>query len=453
MKMHVKIFISTSMIAFMFSILTLFAQNVQIKELELDLIEMGYLQGEPKAEMTIELKNAVENYIKAQKVIGNNDDIFSDLALFAYEVDLESRIRAKKSVKLAVKALSAPVKIEVVSYQHSEPSTQMKSSHRIYVKGQLLLAGHLPFAECCFVQSYQHKDALIVVIEGKSTLPNCALVRLVMSVKGDEINLLGSPQACAPQAKFELAADGLHMDEITKGQLLPRRFLLNLNGGKVFEKLILSQSLNSLTQFEGKFPLDLGKNATRALYNPALLEALSTLLDPESLGWALKMNASQPIERRGDLIFLQGQFQQDETVVSIAVDLSKQAVHLCTIRGGLTRFTSTLLEGSFTDPDSSCPLNVEEAETIWSALEVLERANTTRIFSIEGLYHLSDDGSEKLIIRAREALLPDGKTCKIESITFKDKFYEVTTPCQTFKIRQVKDRKYDIDGEEAEKVE
>jgi hypothetical protein len=297
------------------------------------------------------------------------------------------------------------------------------------------------------------KDTAVFVIEGKSTLQNCVLVRLVTSVKGDEINLLGSPQTCAPQAKFELAKDGLHVIETTKGHLLPKRFFLNLNGEKNFERLVLSQKLSSLAKFESKLPLELSENGTRALYNPALLEALSTLLDPESLGWALKMNATQPIERRGDLLFLQGQFQQDETIVSITVDLTREAVHLCTIRNGLTKLTSTLLEHSFSDPDSSCPLTVEEAESIWGAMEVLERSNATRIFSIEGIYHLSDDGTEKLKISAREAILPDGKPCKIESITFKDKLYEINTSCQNFKLRQIKDRKYDIDGEEAEKIE
>jgi hypothetical protein len=426
------------------------ANEQQWREMQQDLKTLKLYQGEIDGQLNDGFKVAIELYLKNKKIGWSVDDVLSDPSKLLYDIDLEERLFSGKSVFNKAIILKTPrAEINLISYTHAEDSTLFTKSWRLIVNDELVLAGHLPFSECCSFTTYAFSDYEIIALKGKGGNAACGAIEILLVVDDKKTEILGAPRICAAPIQLEQQENILIMKETDKNAMLTKHFKLLKTGELKFDRLALNGQLSPLTRFEGKTPLWMNEKGERALFYPPLLEALTTLLDPEALGWMLKMNTSNVIERRGNLLFINGQFKEDETHLTITLDIGKNAVHICTIKNGVTRFVSTLLEKSFTDPDSSCPLTVEEAENIWAALELLEMPSDIRVFSIEGIYQFTDDAEDKLVIKAREAILPDGKKCTIDSIAFSDKSYVLDTSCQQLTIKPIKDNRYSIDGDEA----
>lgn len=428
------------------------AQETEIRALQENLKRLGLYAGPADGEQSEALSAAIAAYIRQAGFGELTERAFRHFGALVRDVDLEVHIRAGRaevSGRQTVATRFGP--LEITTYRQADGPPGFTDGRRVSLGRRRVDAGLAAFVMCCEARVFAIGDADVVVLQGTQEAAGCEVGRVYVSVWADRLAVTDREDSCSPEPQFAVEDGRLVVTALARNGLIDARWSLAPGEPMRFERLVIAAPLTPLAWWVGRQPTDRAARGYRFFHVAPLSDALSALLPPEELGWTLKMTLTTPVERRGDILFVSGSYRPDERLVSVTVDLARQAVHACSFNRGTTRFASTLLGGVFSDPSSSCPADIESAIATWTALGVLPGASAARVFGFEGTFGdaaaCKAGGDRVTRITARTLRIAGEPEMPITDVGVSDGDYVVNTPERSVPIKRLDDDRIDLDGE------
>jgi hypothetical protein len=429
-----------------------YAQEPEVRALQENLTKLGLYAGPVDGEQSETLAAAIAAYVRQAGFREPAASAFRHFGALVRDVDLETRIRAGHAKVAGRQQVATRFgALEIVTYRQADAPAGFADGRRVSLAGQRVDAGLAAFATCCEAKVFQVGEADVAVLRGAQDAPSCEIGRVYVSVRPGRLSVTDGEDSCAPEPHFAVENGRLAITALARNGLIDARWSLIPGEPMRFERLVIGASLEPLAWWVGRQPTERVERGYRFFHFAPLADALSALLEPEALGWTLKMTLTTPVERRGEVLFTSGSYQPDERLVSVTVDLANRAVHACSFNRGTTRFASTLLRGVFSDPASSCPADIEGAVAAWTALGVLPGTSTARVFGFEGVFGDEEackaGGDRVTRITARSLKVAGEAELSITEVGLSDGDYVVGTTGRTVPIKRLDDDRIDLDGE------
>lgn len=424
----------------------------EVKALQQVLSTLGYYKGEVNGEITDTLKAAITRYTQEAGLKGTLERWISNPGTLARDADLEKRIRRKK-VKEASR-LSVQTRfgeLTIVTYRQEGSPPGFADGRRAYLRGERFDAPLTSLSSCCQAIVHPVKDTDYVVLQGTTDQRDCPVARVYVAVEAQRVAAAEGDHSCAAHVYLGEDNDRLIVTARNATTLLEERYAMRpglpLLG---FRGMLIPGSLEPLRRFVGHFPWEMVDGQERFFLFPPLTAALSAILEPEAIGWALKLSQTSPVEIRGNLLFARGTYGQDETAIAILIDLSKEAVHACVQGPDITRMSSTSLRGVYLDPNASCSTTFDESIQRWASLGLLEPVSDAPVFGFEGEY--GDEGACKdrnATVKFGSRRLRDhyGEACRLDEVGFAEGRYQLKTSCGLLSVKKLDEDRIEIDGD------
>ncbi len=427
------------------------APEGEVQALQQALGALGYFKGPANGEMSDELKAAIARYTQDAGLKGSPERWTHQPGALARDAELEKRIRLKKTTETA--RLTIPTRfgdVAIVTYRQKNSPPGFADGRRATFRGERFAAPLTGFATCCEHRILSVKDTDFIVLQGGSDQRDCPFTRIYIAVEAQRITASEGDRSCAVQVALDQDGERLSVRARSAAHLLDERYTMRPGGLLAFRGLSIPGSLEPLLRFAGHQPWENVDGHERFFLFPPLTAALAAILEPEAIGWTLKLSQTQPVERRGPLLFARGTFGQDETAVAIVVDTEREAVHACIQGPEATRMSSTMLRGVYVDPNASCSTTMEEAMTRWSSLGLIQPAVDAPVFGFEGEYGeepMCKDRNATVKLGSRRLRDPYGDACFLYEVGFAEGRYQLKTSCGLLNVKKLDEDRLEIDGE------
>lgn len=427
------------------------AQEVEIRALQTDLRSLGLYTGPIDGEQSERLDAAIGSYVRDAGFRAPAQEAFRDFGRLVRDVDVEVRIRSGALVASGRQVVrTRRGDMTIIAYA-APASPQSVIARRVSVDGQRIDAGLAAMTACCDTQVFAIGTADVIVLQGVVETPGCEPARLYVSILADRISVADGDGSCTARPAYRVHHGTLEIRAKAPSSHMDAVWTLTPGGTVQFDRLAITGSLDPLVWWVGRQPYEKNERGYRLFHFAPLSDALAALLEPEPLGWVLKMSGTSPVERQGDMLFVTIAHRQDENLVVVSIDLARSAVHVCSFLGGQARFASTLLPGVFADVAASCPVDPDNALAVWSSFGVAGSGRRIRVFGFEGVFgdaeacRSRDDRVTR--IDTRRLKLPGEPACAIGAVRVEDGASLVTTSCRTLPIRRLDDDRIDLDGD------